>query len=168
MSPEQYLHSVAEKFGEHIALDDSEVAVSYSELAVAVQAMSVALANMDPTPGSTVAICADYCHEYLVSALAVQTAGKKLLPLSTHASPQELGELLNAALPSTIIVDARGDALIACEPDLKIHFSQFAGLVLTYRGEKMPGPESFESFFAARVEPAPGADAQGEPGPETT
>jgi acyl-CoA synthetase (AMP-forming)/AMP-acid ligase II len=140
MSPVQYLESIAENFGDHIALDDGEVAVSYAELAVAVQAMSVALANMDPTPGSTVAICADYGHEYLVSVLAVQAAGKKLLPLSTQASTEELAAVVNGAQPSTIIVDPRGDALIPCEEDFKIHFSQFEGLVLTYRGEEMPAP----------------------------
>ena len=146
MSPVQYLNSIAENFGEQIALDDADVAVSYSELAVAVQAMSVALANMDPSPGSTVVICADYCHEYLVAVLAVQAAGKKLLPVSTHANLEELVELLNAAMPSTIIVDATGSALIPCEEELKIHFSQFPGLVLTYRGDEMPSPESFERF----------------------
>lgn len=146
MSSVEYLNSIAEHFGEHIALDDSEVAVSYEELAVAVQAMSVALANMNPTPGSTVAICADYCHEYLVAVLAIQAAGKKLLPLSTGATTEELAEVVNAAQPSTIIVDPRGHALIPCEEDFKIHFSQFPGLVFTYRGAKMPGPESFETF----------------------
>lgn len=146
LSPVQYLNSIAENFGEHIALDDAEIAVSYEELAVAVQAMSVALANLDPTPGSTVALCADYCHEYLVTVLAVQAAGKKLLPLSTHAATEELAAIINAALPSAIVVDARGHELIPCDEDFKIHFSQFPGLVTTYRGEEMPGPESFESF----------------------
>lgn len=150
MSPVQYLNSIAEAFGEHIALDDTDVAVSYSELAVAVQAMSVALANMDPTPGSTVAICADYGHEYLVSVLAVQAAGKKLLPLSPHAGTDELAAVINAALPTAIIVDARGNALIPCDEDFKIHFSQFPGLVMTYRGEDMPTPESFETFDIPR------------------
>lgn len=146
MSPVQYLSSIAETFGEQIALDDSDIAVSYEELAVAVQAMSVALANLDPNPGSTVAVCADYSHEYLVTVLAVQAAGKKLLPLSTHATTEELANIVNAALPSAIVVDARGDALIPCDEDFKIHFSQFPGLVLTYRGEPLPGPEAFESF----------------------
>jgi len=158
MSPEQYLHSIAENFGEHIALDDGDVAVSYSELAVAVQAMSVALANMDPTPGSTVAICADYCHEYLVAVLAVQTAGKKLLPLSTRAERQSFADLLNSALPTCIIVDETGDALIPCDDDLKIRFSQFPGLVLTYRGEEMPGPEAFERFTLPQPEPEAGEE----------
>ncbi len=142
MSPVQYLNSIAENFGEHIALDDSEVAVSYGELAVAVQAMSVALANMDPNPGTTVAICADYCHEYLVAVLAAQAANKKLLPLSTHATTEQLAEILNAALPSTIIVDERGHALIPCDEDFKIHISQFPGLVLTYRDAEMPCPNT--------------------------
>lgn len=146
MSPVQYLNSIAENFGEHIALDDGEVAVSYTELAVAVQAMSVALANMDPTPGSTVVLCADYCHEYLVAVMAVQAAGKKLLPVSTHAELEELVTLLNTALPSIIMVDEKGDERIPCDEDLKIRFSQFPGLVQTYRGEEMPTPESFESF----------------------
>lgn len=156
MSPVQYLNSIAENFGEHIALDDSEIAVSYSELAVAVQAMSVALANMDPNPGSTVAICADYCHEYLVAVLAAQAAGKKLLPLSTCSTTEELAAIVNAALPSTIIVDARGHDLIPCDEDFKIHFSQFPGLVTTYRGEEMPGPESFEAFNIPQPEESAG------------
>jgi len=146
MSPVQYLDSIAEKFGEHIALDDGEIAVSYSELAVAVQAMSVALANMDPTPGSSVALCANYCHEYLVTVLAVQAAGKKLLPLSTHASTEELASVVNSALPTIIVVDDTGSALIPCDEDFKIRFSQFPGLVHTYRGEEMPSPESRETF----------------------
>src|SRR5690606_36518989 len=154
MSPVQYLNSIAEKFGEHIALDDSEIAVSYSELAVAVHAMSVALANMNPVPGSTVAICAEYCHEYLVAVLATQAANKKLLPLSTHASQEELAEVINAAFPSTIIVDEKGSALIPCEEDFKIHFSQFPGLVYTYRDAEFPTPESFESFFEKAAEKA--------------
>ena len=158
MSPAEYLESIAENHGESIALDDGEIAVSYSELAVAVQAMSVALANMDPNPGSTVAICADYCHEYLVAVLAAQAAGKKLLPLSVHADTQELADIVNAALPSTIIVDARGHERIPCEEDFKIHFSQFPGLVLTYRGAKMPGPNDFEKFTLP--EPTASADAE--------
>lgn len=157
MSPVQYLNSIAEKFGDHIALDDSEIAVSYSELATAVHAMSVALANMNPIPGSTVAICADYCHEYLVAVLATQAANKKLLPLSTHANPEELAEVINAACPSTIIVDARGHELIPCEEDFKIHFSQFPGLVYTYRDAEFPTPESFERFFE-KAEEKTGSD----------
>lgn len=156
MSPVQYLESIAENFGEHIALDDSEVAVSYSELATAVQALSVALANRDLNPGSTVAICAEYSHEYLVAVLAVQAAGKKLLPLSTHASTQELVDILNTALPTAIIVDARGDELIPCDEDFKIHFSQFPGLVLTYRGEAMPRPDPSEVAEAHQQAPAEG------------
>jgi|GEM_PF-2555976 Acyl-CoA synthetases (AMP-forming)/AMP-acid ligases II len=146
MSVTQHLEHIAERFGENIALDDTEVAVSYSELAVAVQAMSVALANRDPNPGSLVALCADYCHEYLVTVLAVQAAGKKLLPLSTQASTEELANIINSIVPTAIVVDARGDSLIPCDEEFKIHFSQFPGLVQTYRGEPLPTPESFESF----------------------
>lgn len=152
MSPVQYLNSITEKFGEHIALDDAEIAVSYSELAVAVHGLSVALANMNPIPGSTVAICADYCHEYIVAVLATQAANKNLLPLSTHASPEELAEIINTARPSTIIVDERGHELIPCDEDFKIHFSQFPGLVFTYRDAEFPTPESFESFFEKKTE----------------
>ena len=152
MSPVQYLNSIAEKFGEHIALDDAEIAVSYSELAVAVHAMSVALANMNPVPGSTVAICADYCHEYLVAVLAAQAANKNLLPLSTEACPEDLAEIINTARPSTIIVDERGHGLIPCDEDYKIHFSQFPGLVFTYRDAEFPTVDSFESFFSAKAQ----------------
>lgn len=145
MSVVQHLNTIAERFGDQIALDDTEVAVSYAELAVAVQAMSVALANRDPNPGSAVALCADYCHEYLVAVLAIQAAGKRLIPLSTHSSTEELADLLNTLLPTAIIVDAKGDQRIPCDEDFKIHFSQFPGLVHTYRGEALPVPESAES-----------------------
>lgn len=156
MSPVQYLNSIAENFGDHIALDDAEIAVSYSELAVAVHAMSVALANMNPIPGSTVAICADYCHEYLVAVLATQAAGKNLLPLSTESDPKDLAEIINTARPSTIIVDERGHGLIPCDEDFKIHLSQFPGLVFTYRDAEFPTPESFESFFTPKAEESAG------------
>ena len=152
MSPVQYLNLITEKFGEHIAVDDGEIAVSYSELAVAVHGMSVALANMNPIPGSTVAICANYCHEYMVAVLAAQAANKNVLPLSTHASPDELAEIINTVRPSTIIVDEQGHALIPCDEDFKIHFSQFPGLVFTYRDAEFPTPEAFESFFASKAD----------------
>lgn len=152
MSPVHYLNLIAEKFGEHIAVDDADIAVSYSELAVAVHGLSVALANMNPIPGSTVAICADYCHEYLVAVLAAQAANKNLLPLSTHSNSEALAEIINTVRPSTIIVDERGHELIPCDEDFKIHFSQFPGLVFTYRDAEFPTPETFESFFAPKAD----------------
>ncbi|NLC36103.1 MAG: hypothetical protein GX772_06605, partial [Alcaligenaceae bacterium] len=72
-------------------------------------------------------------------------ANKKLLPLSTAAAPEELASVINSALPSTIIVDARGHGLIPCDEDFKIHFSQFPGLVSTYRDSDMPAPAAASS-----------------------
>jgi hypothetical protein len=44
--------------------------------------------------------------------------------------------LLNDTHPTVVIVDDKGDQLILSEDELKINFSQFEGLVRTYRGQE--------------------------------
>ncbi|NGM88646.1 long-chain fatty acid--CoA ligase [Parapusillimonas sp. SGNA-6] len=129
------LASVVAQHGDEIALEDDQSEVSYAELNVAVNALAVALQSKDATPGSRVGLCAENSLEYLVSVLAILAAGKVLLPLNCRGTTESLHQLLNETLPTTVIVDDAGDALIKSDDDLKIHFSQFEGLVRTYRDQ---------------------------------
>lgn len=130
-----FLTSMVPQHGDEIALEDEQSAVSYAELTIAVNALAVALQSKDPTPGSRVGLCAAHSLEYLVSVLAILAAGKVLLPLNCRGTTEALHQLLNEALPTTVIVDEAGDALIKSDSDLKIHISQFEGLVRTYRDQ---------------------------------
>jgi len=98
-----------------------------------VNALAVALQMKDPTPGSAVGLCAAHSLEYVVSVMAISAAGKVLLPMNCQGNSEELYNILSETHPSAVIVDDLGDKQIHSDPDLKIHFSQFPGLVLTYR-----------------------------------
>src|SRR3546814_19963895 len=102
-------------------------------MAIAAKALAVALQMNDPTPGSRVALCAANSLEYLISVLAVLEAGKILVPLSCESTTDQLHQLLNDTHPTVIIVDDKGYRLIHSDHELKINFSQFDGLVRTYR-----------------------------------
>lgn len=130
------LKNMLAQHGETIAIEDDNTQVSYSELLIAVNAIAVALQTNDPTPGSRVALCGENSLEYLVSVLAILAAGKVLVPLNCRGTTESLNELLNETHPTTVIVDDAGDALIHCDYDLKINFSQFEGLVRTYHGRE--------------------------------
>lgn len=144
----QFLQNLAEHHGDDIALDDGDTAVSYGELVTAVNALAVALQNKDPIPGSRVALCAATGLEYLVSVLAIQAAGKILVPMNVQDSQEKLYDVLLRTLPTTIIVDEAGDAAVRCEDELKITFGQFEGLVRTYFGQQ---PEAVD---LSQVSPA--------------
>jgi acyl-CoA synthetase (AMP-forming)/AMP-acid ligase II len=131
-----FLHNMIEQHGEKVAIEDADSQVTYAELATAAKALAVALQMKDPTPGSRVALCAANSLEYLVSVLAVIEAGKILVPLNCESTTEQLHQLLNDTHPTVVIVDDKGDQLIHSEDELKINFSQFEGLVRTYRGHE--------------------------------
>lgn len=133
------LKNIAQTHGKSIALQDNGVEVSYAELATAVNALAVALQMLDPTHHSRVGLCAGLSLEYLVSVLAIQAAGKVLVPLDAGAPAAQLNEVLETHSPTAIIVDEESDGRLHCNDDLKIRIAQFEGLVRTYR-EHTPVP----------------------------
>jgi len=132
------LKDLAQQHGQATALQENDIQVSYEELATAVHALAVALQMRDPTPGSRVALCALNSLEYLVSVLAIETAGKALLPLDPHAKTETLHALLQTGLPGVVILDETGERVLPMDDDYKITFSQFPGLVHTYRDHPLP------------------------------
>ena len=137
----ELLQDLAQSHGDQIAFEVDATPVTYNELLTAVNAIAVALQGHNPIAGSPVGLCAANSAEYLVSLLAILAAGKTCLPLNCHGSSEELYSILEKTMPSTIIVDNLGDELIHCDDDVKIHFSQFAGIVHTYRGQT-PQPQA--------------------------
>ena len=135
-----FLKDLAQRHGDEVAIEFDGDQATYTELAVAVNALAVALQMKDPTPGSRVGLCAAHSLEYVVSMMAVAAAGKVLLPMNRRGDWQDLHTLLNETHPSMIIVDDVGDKQIQSDPDLKIHFSQFPGLVHTYRDQALVNP----------------------------
>lgn len=131
-----FLQNMLEHHADDIALEDDEVAVSYTELVTAVNALAVALQNKDPMAGSRVVLCARNSLEYLIAVLAVQAAGKILVPVSPTEPPQKIFDVLVHSLPTAVIVDDAGNQAVKCDDDLKITFGQFEGLVRTYFGQK--------------------------------
>lgn len=132
----EFLENLAQQHGAEAAIEDTCTQVSYSELVIAVNALAVALQSKDPIPGSRVGLCAANSIEYVVSMLAILAAGKIVVPMNCHGTSDQLHQILMDTHPSAIIVDELGDALIKSEDELKIPFSQFPGLVLTYRDQK--------------------------------
>jgi acyl-CoA synthetase (AMP-forming)/AMP-acid ligase II len=134
-----FLQNLLVHHSEDTALFADDTEVSYGELVTAVNALAVALQNKDPLPGSRVVICAANSLEYLIAVLAVQAAGKIMVPVAISESPETIFKILVNSQPSAVIVDQAGNERVKCDDDLKITFSQFEGLVRTYFGQK---PES--------------------------
>ncbi len=133
------LKNLAQHHGDEVAIEDANSQVSYTELVTAVSALAVALQVKDPAPGSRVGLCAANSMEYLVSMLAILAAGKILVPMNCYGTSEQMHQILLETHPSAIIVDDLGNELVKSEDELKIPFSQFPGLVSTYRGQM---PES--------------------------
>lgn len=130
-----FLNTMAQQHGDEVAIEDASAQVTYAELATAVSALAVALQAKDPTAGSRVGLCAANSMEYIVSMLAVLAAGKILVPMNCYGTSEQMHQILMDTHPSAVIVDDLGNALIKSEDELKIPFSQFPGLVLTYRDQ---------------------------------
>lgn len=123
----------AERHGDKTAIQIGQDHVTYVELSIAVNALAAALKQNDPIAGSRVGLCAQYSLEYMVALMAITAADKVLVPLNCHANPDDLFDILNDTHPTAIFVDDLGNERIHADSDLKIHFSQFPGLVYTYR-----------------------------------
>ena len=131
----EFLKNLAQQCPETIALDDNDTEVTQQELVTAVSALAVALQTLDPIPGSRVAVCGIPDLNYLVAVLAIQAAGKILVPLNPNGSRQEMSDLLARTLPTAVIAADAMAGHIPCDDDLIIRHSQFAGLVRTYAGQ---------------------------------
>jgi acyl-CoA synthetase (AMP-forming)/AMP-acid ligase II len=135
MFPIEFFYRAAQVHASRIAIESPQGRITYGELATTVRALAVALQFRDPDPGSRVGLCAANSADYIVGMLAILAAGKIWVPLNYRSTSSEIKRILDTTEPSIIIVDEIGDALIDSHASAKLSFSQFAGLIDTYRGD---------------------------------
>ena len=137
MFPIDFFYRAAQLHPSRIAIESPTERITYAQLAQAVNALAVALQVKDPTPGSRVGLCAANASSYIVGMLAILAAGKVWVPLNYRSTASEIGRILDATTPSAVLVDEIGQDLVSDVGDLKIDFSQFAGLIQTYQ-DRLP------------------------------
>jgi HIP---CoA ligase len=84
----------AERHGAQVAIDDEGVRLTYAQLHEQVLQAARALIALGLQAGDRVAVWAPNIHEWIVAALAIQTAGGVLVPVSTRMKGLEAADVL--------------------------------------------------------------------------
>ncbi|HWI11100.1 MAG TPA: FadD3 family acyl-CoA ligase [Burkholderiaceae bacterium] len=90
----QLLALSAERHAGHVAIDDAGVRLTYAELHAQVLRAARALIALGIRTGDRVAVWGPNIHEWIVAALAIQTAGGVLVPVSTRMKGLEAADVL--------------------------------------------------------------------------
>lgn len=88
---------------ERTAIMDQQLTLSFSELSGRVAAVGHALEQSGLRPGMVVAVCGPNSWQWMVQALAVQSIGCILLPLSTRLRGAELLDMLQRSRAVAVI-----------------------------------------------------------------
>lgn len=86
--------AAAARGGDHPAVVDGDVAITYAELADRVVEAAAGLLALGIEPGDRVSIWAPNIHEWVVAALAIHAAGGVLIPLNTRFKGAEAVDIL--------------------------------------------------------------------------
>ncbi|QYY32770.1 AMP-binding protein [Cupriavidus pinatubonensis] len=105
MQPIDFLLRTASAFPHRIALEADDVSMTYGELARQVSALAAAFQDIDPVPGSRVAICAGNSVPHVVALMAVLAAGKTWVPLNPRSAGPELARIIDFTTPSILVFD---------------------------------------------------------------
>jgi acyl-CoA synthetase (AMP-forming)/AMP-acid ligase II len=90
----QLVQGAAERFGNHHAIEDGAVVLTFAELADASQQAARAFCAAGIAPGDRVAIWAPNTYEWVIAAIGIQSAGGVLVPLNTRLKGGEAGYIL--------------------------------------------------------------------------
>ncbi len=88
------VRGAAERFGDRIAIEEGNLALSFAELASASVRAARAFCAAGIEPGDRVAIWAPNIHEWVVAAIGLQAAGGVLVTLNTRMKGSEAGYIL--------------------------------------------------------------------------
>ena len=82
------VRGAAERFGDRIAIEEGDLALSFTELAGAAAEAARAFCAAGIEPGDRIGIWAPNIHEWVVAAIGLQAAGGILVPLNSvrHSS----------------------------------------------------------------------------------
>ncbi|WP_307666350.1 FadD3 family acyl-CoA ligase [Pseudoduganella namucuonensis] len=112
----QMLDQSAELFDSHAAIEDDGTRISYTELRTAVRRAAKALIADGVVPGDRVAVWAPNLPEWIIAALAIQTAGAVLVPVNTRMKGREVAFVLETSGARLLL--CVGDFLGAYYPDM--------------------------------------------------
>jgi acyl-CoA synthetase (AMP-forming)/AMP-acid ligase II len=88
------VQGAAERFGDRIAIEEGDLALSFAELSTAGMQAARAFIAAGVEPGDRVAIWAQNIHEWVVAAIGLQSAGGVLVTLNTRLKGGEAGYVL--------------------------------------------------------------------------
>ena len=96
--------TAAERFGDHPALVDGDVRLSYRDLRRRVRQLAAAFAAGGIGPGDRVAICAPNTWHWVVAALGASYAGGVLVPLNTRFTAREMQDVISRSDAAALVV----------------------------------------------------------------
>ncbi|SPK75953.1 AMP-dependent synthetase and ligase (plasmid) [Cupriavidus taiwanensis] len=105
MQPIDFLLRTAGASPHRIALEADDVSVTYGELARQVSALAAAFQDIDPAPGSRVAICSGNSVLHVIALMATLAASKTWVPLNPRSAGPELARIVEFTTPSILVFD---------------------------------------------------------------
>jgi acyl-CoA synthetase (AMP-forming)/AMP-acid ligase II len=96
--------AAAERFGDHEAVVDGEVRLTYRDLRKRVRQLAAAFVAGGLRPGDRVAICAPNTWHWVVAALGASYAGGVLVPLNTRFTAPETLDVLERSEAAALVI----------------------------------------------------------------
>ncbi|WP_300683499.1 AMP-binding protein [Nocardioides sp.] len=93
----------AETFGDHPAIVDGDVTISYADLARRVNEASRGFLAAGVVPGDRVAIWAPNRYEFIIALLAAENIGAAMVPLNTRYRGQEARTILERSRAAVLV-----------------------------------------------------------------
>jgi acyl-CoA synthetase (AMP-forming)/AMP-acid ligase II len=88
------VRGAAERFGDRIAIEEGNLALSFADLASASTRAARAFCAAGIEPGDRIGIWAPNIHEWVLAAIGLQAVGGVLVPLNTRMKGTEAGYIL--------------------------------------------------------------------------
>lgn len=136
----------AELYPDHLAIEDGAVKLTYRALDELRFEATRALMALGIEPGDTVGVLAPNGYEWVVAALAIQSAGAIVLPLNTRMKSNELCDIL--ARGRVKLLFSVGQFLDAYYPDLLGDQPPQTLKHLVVFGEAKPEHCNWETFLS--------------------
>ena len=143
----QLVSRAAAVFSDRPAIEEGSIALSFAELADRRLDSTRAFIAAGIEPGDRVAIWAPNCHEWILAAIGLQSAGAVLVPVNTRFKAAEAGYIL--AKSGARLLCTTGEFLGVNYAD-SLAASRPASVerIITFRGDSIAG-EPWAAFLAA-------------------
>jgi acyl-CoA synthetase (AMP-forming)/AMP-acid ligase II len=137
-----------EQFGDHIAIVDGDVELTYAELVEQARTFAAALVASGAGAGDRVAIWNFNNVEWVVAALGVFACGAVLVPVNTRFKAVEAGDILRRSRARVLVTvtDFLGTDYLAVLADAAVELPDLETKVVV-RGDVPPGAVSVRDFM---------------------